>query len=181
MDPVAVLATAFWAMLPAYIPNNVAVLTGGGRPVDGGRTLGGSRLLGDGKTWRGTILGALAGTLVAFALDAIVAPMGSTVGVELPGFPVLVALGLPVGAMGGDMTASFVKRRMGQSRGSAVPGLDQLDFVVGALLLTAVLAPDWFGATFSLSVLLVVVVLTPILHVGTNILAYAVNLKSEPW
>ncbi|MFD1527454.1 CDP-archaeol synthase, partial [Halolamina salina] len=42
------IADALWAMLPAYVPNNAAVLAGGGRPIDGGRTLGGARLLGDG-------------------------------------------------------------------------------------------------------------------------------------
>ena len=52
---VETVAVAIWAMLPAYIPNNVAVLAGGGRPIDGGRTLDdGNRALGDGKTWRGT-------------------------------------------------------------------------------------------------------------------------------
>lgn len=181
MEAVSVLATAFWAMLPAYIPNNVAVLTGGGRPVDGGRTLGGNRLLGEGKTWRGTIIGALTGTFLALTLDSIVNPVGTTLGVELPGFPLLVALSLPFGAMGGDLAASFLKRRMGRSRGAAVPGLDQLDFVVGALLITAAVAPEWFTRTFSFPVLLVVLILTPILHVGTNIMAYLLNLKSEPW
>ena len=34
------VAVAVWVMLPAYIPNNVAVLAGGGRPIDGGRTWG---------------------------------------------------------------------------------------------------------------------------------------------
>lgn len=181
MEAVSVLATAFWAMLPAYIPNNVAVLTGGGRPVDGGRTLGGKRLLGEGKTWRGTIVGAIAGTILAVTLNVIVTPLGTTLGVELPGFPLLVTLSLPFGAMGGDLAASFLKRRMGRSRGSAVPGLDQLDFVIGALLLTAAVAPDWFSRTFSLPVLVAVLILTPVLHVGTNIIAYLLNLKSEPW
>ncbi len=34
------IVIAFWAMLPAYVPNNAAVLAGGGRPIDGGRTWG---------------------------------------------------------------------------------------------------------------------------------------------
>ena len=49
MSLVSVVATALWAMLPAYVPNNAAVLAGGGRPIDGGRTVGGRRLLGCGS------------------------------------------------------------------------------------------------------------------------------------
>ena len=108
------VVVAIWAMLPAYVPNNAAILAGGGRPIDGGRTLGGRRLLGDGKTWRGTAAGILAGAGLALAL-------------------------------------------------------------------TAVAATGWFAETFALPVLAVVVVLTPLLHVGTNVAAYALSLKSEPW
>jgi len=60
MNVYVAVVTAVWLMLPAYIPNNAAVLGGGGRPIDGGRTLGGHRMLGDGKTWRGTAIGTAA-------------------------------------------------------------------------------------------------------------------------
>jgi CDP-2,3-bis-(O-geranylgeranyl)-sn-glycerol synthase len=181
MDPIAVLLTALWAMLPAYVPNNVAVLAGGGRPIDGGRTLGASRVLGDGKTWRGTVLGALAGVALAQGLDIIGSEVGTTLGVTLPSFPLGPTLALPIGAMLGDLLASFLKRRTGRERGAAAPGLDQLDFVVGGLLATIVVSPAWFSQTFTVPVLLVVVVVTPILHVATNGIAYVLGLKNEPW
>jgi CDP-2,3-bis-(O-geranylgeranyl)-sn-glycerol synthase len=181
MDTLGVVATALWAMLPAYVPNNAAVLAGGGRPIDGGRTMGDSRLLGDGKTWRGTAAGTLAGTLVALALDALAPAASGLVGHSLPGFPLAAGFGLALGAMLGDIGASFVKRRSGRERGAAFPGLDQLDFVVGALACAFVVAPAWFGATFTLPVLVVVVVVTPVLHVVTNGIAYLLGLKNEPW
>jgi CDP-2,3-bis-(O-geranylgeranyl)-sn-glycerol synthase len=81
----------------------------------------------------------------------------------------------------GDIGASFLKRRLGRQRGAAVPGLDQLDFVVGALALAALLAPAWTVATFSLPRLAVVVVATPLLHLTTNAGAYLLGLKTEPW
>jgi len=84
MDPVAVVATALWAMLPAYVPNNVAVVAGGGRPIDGGRTWNGRRLLGDGKTWRGTAAGVLAGVGLAVLANAAHESVGTLVGVGLP-------------------------------------------------------------------------------------------------
>ena len=181
MDLLAVVATGIWAMLPAYIPNNVAVLAGGGPPIDGGRSWRGSRILGDGKTWRGTVFGIGAGILIAVLLNGIHPSAVAITGISLPAFTGRATVALPTGAMLGDIAASFVKRRMGRARGSALPIVDQLDFVVLALLLTAFLDPEWFVRVFTAPVLGVVLVLTPALHVGTNAIAYWLDLKDEPW
>jgi len=181
MDVLAIVATAIWAMLPAYVPNNAAVLAGGGRPIDGGRTWGGRRILGDGKTWRGTAAGTLAGTALAIVLNAVYDPVAVSLGVAADPFPLLAGAGLALGAMVGDIGASFLKRRTGRERGAAFPGLDQLDFVVGALLVSGLFAPSWTLATFDPPVLVAVLVLTPLLHVVTNAIAYVLGLKSEPW
>ena len=179
---VETVIVAIWVMLPAYIPNNVAVLAGGGRPIDGGRTLeDGKRILGDGKTWRGTAFGTAAGVALALGLNAVSAPVAAAVGVSLPTFPLRAAVTLSFGAMLGDVGASFLKRRTGRERGAAFPVVDQLDFVVGSLGLTALAAPAWFGATFTPPVLLVVLVMTPVLHLLTNAGAYVLGLKDEPW
>jgi CDP-2,3-bis-(O-geranylgeranyl)-sn-glycerol synthase len=180
MDIVGVLAVAFWAMLPAYVPNNAAVLVGGGPPIDGGRTWNGKRVLGDGKTWLGTAGGIAAGAALALLLNAV-HPVVSGAVEGLPTFTLVAAITLPTGALLGDIAASFLKRRTGRERGAAFPGVDQLDFVVGSLGVTALAAPEWFLATFTLPVLAVVLVITPVLHVGTNFVAYKLSLKSEPW
>ncbi|WP_323172332.1 CDP-2,3-bis-(O-geranylgeranyl)-sn-glycerol synthase [Natrialba sp. PRR66] len=180
----AVLETvviAFWAMIPAYVPNNAAVLGGGGQPIDGGRTMGDSRLLGDGKTWRGTAAGIAAGLVLAGVLTVLAEDVSDVLGFAVPEFAPLAAVGLAAGAMLGDILASFLKRRTGRQRGAMFPGLDQLDFVVVSLPLTALLAPDWFREWFSPAVILVIVVLTPVLHVTTNMIAYKLGLKNEPW
>lgn len=176
-----VVVTALWAMLPAYVPNNAAVLAGGGRPIDGGRTLGGRRLLGDGKTWRGTAVGWAAGAALALVLRELRAPASDAIGVALPDFPLAAALAVPLGAMVGDIGASFLKRRTGRERGAPFPGVDQLDFVVGALAAAAVAAPGWVVATFTLPVVTAVVVVTPLLHVSTNVAAYLLGVKDEPY
>jgi len=181
MDVIGVVVTAVWAMLPAYVPNNAAVLAGGGRPIDGGRTMGGRRVLGDGKTWRGTLAGTLAGTVLALVLTTVAPAVSDVIGYALPEFPLRAGLGLAFGAMAGDIGASFLKRRSGRERGAAFPGLDQLDFVVGALLAAVVFAPAWTLATFTLPVLAAVLLLTPLLHVVTNVGAYLLGVKNEPW
>jgi CDP-2,3-bis-(O-geranylgeranyl)-sn-glycerol synthase len=178
---VSLVAGALWAMLPAYVPNNAAVVAGGGRPIDGGRTLGDRRLLGDGKTWRGTAAGTLVGVVLAVGLNVLRPAAAGVLGTTLPTFPLRAALGLALGAMVGDVCASLIKRRLGRRRGASVPGLDQLDFVLGALALAALLAPTWTLSTFTLPRLAVVLVATPLLHVTTNVGAYLFGLKSEPW
>ncbi len=65
---------SIWLMLPAYIPNNAAALFGGGTPIDFGRKFSdGKRVLGDGKTYKGFILGSLCGLVVGL-LEIITAP-----------------------------------------------------------------------------------------------------------
>jgi CDP-2,3-bis-(O-geranylgeranyl)-sn-glycerol synthase len=81
----------------------------------------------------------------------------------------------------GDILASFAKRRLNRERGAAVPGLDQLDFLVVALGLTALVATDWFVDVFWVERLLVVLVATPLLHVSTNYIAFRAGLKDVPW
>lgn len=181
MNLAAIVGTAIWAMLPAYVPNNAAVLGGGGRPIDGGRDWRGARLLGDGKTWRGTAVGIGAGIALALGLGVIRDPVNGVLGLGLPAFSIGALLALPTGAMLGDIGASFLKRRTGRERGRPFPGLDQLDFVVGALVLTALIDPVWFGAVFTWPVILAVFVLTPFLHLVTNGIAYGLGLKDEPW
>jgi len=145
----SLVATAFWAMVPAYVPNNAAVLAGGGRPIDGGREWRGARLLGDGKTWRGTAVGTLVGVGLALALNRLTASASALLGVDLPTFSLGAAVALAFGAMCGDIGASFLKRRSGRERGAAFPGLDQLDFVAGALAAVFVVDTEWALAVFT--------------------------------
>ena len=56
-----------WIMMPAYLANTIAVLTGGKYPIDQGRIHSdGNRVLGDGKTWSGLIGGTLGGVFIGF-------------------------------------------------------------------------------------------------------------------
>jgi len=181
MGLIETVLIAFWAMLPAYVPNNAAVLAGGGRPIDGGRVWGDRRVLGDGKTWQGTAVGTLAGAGLAALLNFLRPEAADLLGASLPSFTLVTAVTLALGAMVGDIAASFLKRRTGRQRGAPFPVVDQLDFVAGALALTLVVAPGWFGGVFTLDVLVVVLVVTPILHVATNGFAYVIDVKDEPY
>lgn len=184
-----VVLTAAWLMLPAYFANSSAVFTGGRGVIDGGATLGGRRVLGDGKTWSGLVGGTAVGTGVGLLLQAARGPLvqGGTALPDygpLPGL-VLLPLSLALGALLGDVTASFVKRRRGHRRGEPWVGVDQLDFVVGAILLagltSTLLGNPWFTDSFTLPVLAAIVLLTPVLHLGANVAGHRMGKKEVPW
>jgi CDP-2,3-bis-(O-geranylgeranyl)-sn-glycerol synthase len=176
-----VLIVAFWLMLPAYIPNNCAALFGGGMPLDMGQTFqDGQRTLGDGKTFRGTIAGTVCGILMGLLQNQIAPTIGlPSFGIGYEQLPILLALAL--GAMLGDIVAAFFKRRLGLKRGAPLFVIDQIDFVMGAWLFTIIIAPNWFWQNFTPSIILIVLIMTPILHRLTNIIGYKMGAKREPW
>lgn len=150
--------------LPAYVANMTPCLAaniyGRGHPLDLGRDfLDGRRILGDGKTLEGLISGLVAGSAVGFIFSRF-----------LEGFA------LALGAMIGDIIGSFLKRRLGIERGRPAPILDQLDFVIGAILVARLL-----GFIYDSRTILIILVITPFLHVGANALGYLLGLKDVPY
>ncbi len=153
------IISALWFILPAYFANASALLFGGGKPIDFGKNfIDGKRLLGDGKTWRGFFAGLIAGIIIALMQHRV-----------------LVGFLLALGALLGDIIESFFKRRCGIERGKPLPVFDQIDFVLGALALSY---PYW---DVSVKIALLAILITPPIHLGTNFIAYKLNLKKVPY
>lgn len=178
---------AVWFFLPAFAANPMAVVFGGGTPIDFRRTLrDGARLFGDGKTWRGLVGGTASGALLGLLLSLLVEALAP--GSKWSFGPPLEALSasatLALGALLGDLAGAFAKRRMRMARGTKAPGLDQYDFVVGALLLGLTI-PAWSVLRFfsgdALLGLLAIIVITPALHRAVNLVGYRIGKKHEPW
>ncbi|HJH32478.1 MAG TPA: CDP-2,3-bis-(O-geranylgeranyl)-sn-glycerol synthase [Methanosarcinaceae archaeon] len=185
---IELIIIAIWLMLPAYVPNPLAAVFGGGKPIDGGRTMGdGKRILGDGKTYRGLLVGITCGLLIGLLQMGLVSNGIAVSGVTLPAFgistagSVIVILAMSCGSLFGDMFMSFFKRRLGLKRGAPLPVIDQLDFVLGAWMFTYLASPVWFTANFSAWLIVTVLVITPMLHLVTNIIGYFIGVKNEPW
>jgi len=160
--------SAFVFFLPAYIANTGAGFFGGGSALDRGRVLwDGHRVFGSGKTVRGTLAGILVGTLYKVVENLATA---QPVGREL-----LLALLLSTGAMGGDLVGSFIKRRIGIESGESAPLLDQLDFALGALFLAT------FVTVISTQTIIILLLITPIGHLGVNITGFLLHRKEVPW
>ena len=180
-----------WIMGPAYIANSVAVLTGGKYPIDQGRTLSdGNRILGDGKTWSGLLGGTLGGIAFGLLLDAGNGRMAleRLTGEEYvqslwSDNSILIFFLLSFGALFGDMAASFYKRRQNLQRGDKFAILDMYDFIFMSLLLCFIFQLDWLRSWIVDGgvPLFTILILTPFLHRGVNIIGYKIGVKNEPW
>jgi len=195
------LLDALWFILPAYFANSFPVnvskieaLKKYGKPIDGGRTFMGVRLLGDGKTWRGFFAGIIAGTFAgipqALFQNDVEILLSSLLRMQviLPQMSFELAFMLSLGAIMGDLTGSFVKRRTGLKQGDPAPLLDQLDFVFGAIFLAwlwyCISFARWNGVfeeMITYDRFFVIVVITPGIHVLGNVIAWLWKLKKEPW
>lgn len=140
---------AFWFFLPAGAANVAPILAARvpafkrlAVPVDGGHSLGGIRVLGDNKTWRGFAAGIVAATVVLWLQQLLAADVGWLHGltsqIDYAHLPTLLVGPLfGVGALGGDATESFLKRRQGIPPGHAWFPFDQTDYIIGGAIATA--------------------------------------------
>jgi len=162
------IAYALYFIFPAYCANAAPVIFGGGHPIDAGKVfIDGKPIFGSHKTVRGFFAGLIVGTLVGFAQYAVYPLYQSNL---------LLGFVLSLGALTGDLLDSFVKRRLGFPPGASFPILDQLDFVVGALLFSLMVPP-----LPPLNLILIIIVITPPIHLLTNVLAFLLGFKSTPW
>lgn len=150
-------------MLPAYMANISGLVFGGGKPLDMGTTFAdGRRLIGDGVTWRGTAAGTFVGLVVGIIQGLL---SGSIITGAITG------LLLGFGALMGDAAGSFIKRRLKIDRGRPAPILDQLDFVFGALILVSpIVVPP-------IDYIILIMLITLVLHLSANIIAYLLGMK----
>ncbi len=193
MTLIDIIAASVWLMLPAYVANPMAAVFGGGMPIDLGKNFkDGRRILGDGKTIRGLVAGTMCGLVIGL-IQIGLAPRLAASGV-LTGFPIfqstlaaysistILVVGLmALGALLGDSAESFVKRRLNLKRGAMFPVADQLDFVLGAWVLTFIFASVWFKTYFNFWIIVTVLLITPLLHLMANVFGYLIKVKKEPW
>ncbi|MGZ7043229.1 MAG: CDP-2,3-bis-(O-geranylgeranyl)-sn-glycerol synthase [Methanobacterium sp.] len=156
-------AYVIYFMLPAYLANAGALAFGGGNPLDSGKNFtDGRRIFGDGVTWRGTIIGILIGILVGLAQGILSGNISQGI---------LLGFFLGLGALIGDACGSFIKRRMKIERGRPTPFLDQLDFVVGALIFASIVV------ILPFYMIILILIISFILHLSANIIAYLLGIK----
>lgn len=170
---VLILLQAFWFIAPAYAANGFPPLMRGKTPIDRRRLWRGHRLLGDGKTFEGflggVIFGVFVGSLQIFGQSYLPAEW-SLAAMTFP-----IVLMLSIGTMAGDLAGSFTKRRIGMKRGDRAMFMDQLGFLIAAMIFAA---PFYILAAKHIAIL---IVLTPIIHWLANVFGYWIKVKRNPW
>lgn len=171
--------TTLYFILPAYFANGGALAFGGGTPIDFGKCDSkGNRWIGDGVTWRGLIAGTMIG-IVTGAVEGFIAPnviplIGGNLITPIitdVSSGILIGFLLGFGAMLGDALGSFIKRRIGIGRGKPAPILDQLDFIIVAIILVIPFVEvNWIFIAIA-------IILTLIIHLIANTGAYLFGLK----
>jgi CDP-archaeol synthase len=138
------------------------------RPIDRGRKFRGKRVFGDNKTYRGVVVVTL-GTVIGFGLQSLfLHRIASVRSVELFDYAffksLAVGAGVGVAAMLSELPNSFIKRRFEIAPGTAAGGLkgvifyiyDQIDFLLGAWLVLAIVVPVTVGRALFSAVLLLI-------------------------
>ncbi len=173
------IVEALWIILPAYGANGLVTLFRGKTPVDFNRKFfDGERIFGGGKTWRGLIgggiVGAIIGTLQMLLYPSL--PFGiSAIPLNIVEMTPLLGFFIGFGALFGDLIKSFLKRRLKIRRGQSWPVFDQDDFVLGGFLFAA------FLVQIQLSWVIVFLIITPVIHLFANSVAFLFKIKKEPW
>lgn len=176
---------SLWLFLPAGIANMVPtivwklpLLRSWNAPVDNGREFRGIRVLGKNKTWRGMVCGVIVAGLAFYGQQQIMHEFGSfsayLESVSYHTLPLWFGALMGFGALFGDLVESFIKRQKRIPSGSSWFPFDQLDYIIGACLITlpfyvadpiiyVLIACNWFA-----------------LHLLFSFLGYLLKFKSTP-
>lgn len=150
------------------LANRIPLLNKWATPMDFGLSWRHKRLLGENKTWRGVFTGTALAGLTGWLLF----PLTNS------GESRLIVLGLSLlmgfGALLGDAFESFVKRQRGVPSGHSWFPFDQIDYIIGGLL---IILPF---ADLSIGMMVVIFVTYFALHLIVAYSAYLTGLKDRP-
>lgn len=147
-------------------------------PLDFNKKLGGIRIFGSHKTVRGLIGGVLVAIIFAYLETYLyensefVREFSPVIYTEIK--PWLLGLLLGFGALAGDFTKSFFKRRMDVAPGKAWIPFDQIDYIIGGIVFSLL----YVQVDFVYYILILIIWL--ILHPISTVLGYLIRLKDEP-
>jgi CDP-2,3-bis-(O-geranylgeranyl)-sn-glycerol synthase len=139
---------ALWFMLPVAGANVTPIFSAAtpglrhlNAPIDNGRTFRGKRIFGSHKTWRGLVTGIIAATLTLWLQQEAVShyhwARELAGGVDYSALSTLILGPLfGIGALGGDAAKSFFKRQRGIEPGRSWLPFDQLDYIIGGVLVS---------------------------------------------
>ncbi|MDP2750040.1 MAG: CDP-archaeol synthase [Nanoarchaeota archaeon] len=168
-----------YLMLPAYFANMTPVFVKGYKfldiPLDANKHFRGKPILGRNKTWRGLIFAVIAAGFVALFQFFIYPAIPDFGLIYYSDFRIVLVIALlsGFGDIFGDAIESFFKRQLNIQPGKAWIPFDQIDFVVGAVaLMLIVFNPGW-------EALIIILVISPILHLIINFIGYKLKIRKN--
>jgi len=163
-------------MMPAYFSNMAPVIVkrwfkGLAFPIDSGKGI-----FGNNKTVRGLLFGVLFAVIIAYMQFSLYR-FNSFSTLSLIDYSnwLLVGFLLGLGALLGDLTESFIKRRLKIKPGERFFPWDQLDFILGSLLLVSL------AVSLTLNMVLVIIIISVLGHIIVNHSAYYLGIRKEKW
>lgn len=181
-----IILFALWVFLPAGLANGSPVaasripfLRDLKAPMDFGRHYRDRRIFGDNKTWRGLLFGILVAILTVWLQQFLYQNYGwaqsMSGNLDYSTLPtVWLGFLFGAGALLGDAIESFFKRRSGVASGKSWFPFDQLDYIVGGLLLSSLVIP------FSLKQYIVIIIVWFAMHVFSVYVGFLLKLRDEP-
>ena len=169
---------SFYFMLPAYFANMAPIICKKIKflniPVDFNEKLEGRPILGRNKTYRGLLAGVLFALVIAF-IQFFLSRFNFFSSISILDYSrwYLIGFLLGLGALVGDMAESFIKRRINIRPGKSFIPFDQTDYAIGALLFISVVK------RLELNFMLITVVLSFILHILVNQIAFYLKIRKE--
>lgn len=147
------------------------------KPIDGGREFRGKPVFGTNKTIRGFMVGTVTGGLYGifqwyiFRFEFV---QEHSI-VDYSSFIYSLGLGLLVGfgALTGDAIKSFFKRRVGVKPGQSWFPFDQIDYIIGAYLVTVPFISLHF------KYLLGILAIFFVLHIFFNAIGYVIGVNKS--
>lgn len=176
---------ALWFFLPAGMANftpifaaRLPLLKSWNAPLDGHISYRGKRLFGASKTLRGFVSGVIVAVVIYWLQKKFAIHLGSfALYLKSANYAHLSSwLGvlLGIGALAGDTLESFFKRQLGVDPGKSWFPFDQVDYIVGGCLLSALVTrlPVFLYAWIALVWFL--------MHLLFSYIGYLLRLKDSP-
>ncbi len=161
-------------MLPAYLANITPPLL---KKINFLNYPLHEKLFGNHKTYRGIVFAVIIGMLI-FYLQQVLFQYDFFKNISLINYneySLLLGFLLAIGAMFGDLIESFIKRRLNILPGQRFIPWDQLDFVIGALILSYFIVP------LSFIDIILILIISFILHIIFNHLGYYLKVNKNKW
>lgn len=177
---------ALWFFLPAGLANAAPVFANKipyinkhNQPLDFGKSFRGKRIFGDHKTFRGLIAGIVMAVIVLVLQKYLYTESSWIQTISQPvDYRHIHTLGLgmlfAIGALGFDAIKSFFKRQIGVQPGSTWFPFDQIDYIIGGLLLSSLVV------TLPLSAYFWIVFAWFLLHLIGTFAGWLIGLRESP-